>query len=455
MTLIIEGRAKSEDARSYRLIPFNVPDNTGRITVRYAFGEELEDTLNAGGGIIDIGIFDPRGAEFMGAGFRGWSGSARREFTISTDEATPGYMPGPIEAGTWQICLGLYEIDPNGCAYHVEIDLETGQQSGATFPELLKLSDAPRTDKRTANGWYKGELHCHTYNSDGDSPPAAIIAEAERIGLDFLAITDHNVLTQHIFTRTAETDLMLIPGMEVTTYRGHWNVWGDAGWLDFRVMTPDDLRRSMAEGIRHGFVVSCNHPKAYGPPWEFTDVTSFHTVEVWNGPWQIFNDQALAFWEDHLRAGRCYAIVGGSDTHFLQREHIAHLGTPTTFIHCEGDPSPAKLLGNLKQGHAFISDSPDGPQVYLSIDGIMVGETVTSQGEQLTVDVQVIAGKNTTLQLYNQNGMVLEQSVESDDWRGQMTLPAQDLDYVRAQISGDVEGEQRVRALTNPIFVEK
>ena len=36
---------------------------------------------------LDLGCIGP-------AGFRGWSGGARRSFVISADDATPGYLPG-------------------------------------------------------------------------------------------------------------------------------------------------------------------------------------------------------------------------------------------------------------------------------------------------------------------------------------------------------------------------
>ncbi len=39
-------------------------------------------------------------------------------------------------------------------------------------------------------------MHNHTYHSDGDSDPLDVVRAAEALGLDFLAITDHNVRSQ-------------------------------------------------------------------------------------------------------------------------------------------------------------------------------------------------------------------------------------------------------------------
>ena len=46
------------------------------------------------GAVIDIGC---EGA----SGWRGWSGGARRTFAITPTAATPGYVAGDLEPGTW------------------------------------------------------------------------------------------------------------------------------------------------------------------------------------------------------------------------------------------------------------------------------------------------------------------------------------------------------------------
>ena len=77
------------------------------------------------GNIVDIGLFDPRGAEFLTAkGFRGWSGGSLQAFTVAADEATPGYLAGPVQAGTWHVTLGLHQLAPEGCDYRVVVVIE-------------------------------------------------------------------------------------------------------------------------------------------------------------------------------------------------------------------------------------------------------------------------------------------------------------------------------------------
>lgn len=456
--IVIEGKAVEAETLSYRHLPFEVPSNTARIDVRYEYSAAIgSDPHLTGGNTVDIGIFDTRGTDFLTQSFRGWSGSARIQFYISTDSATPGYLPGPIQAGTWHICLGLYKVAPEGCTYTVTITLtqEVDNAQKAHFAPRLQLADTPRPDAQKSNGWYRGELHCHTQHSDGDATPEEIIAVAESLDLDFLAITDHNNSTHLAELNEINTRLMLIPGYEVTTYKGHWNIWGGQDWIDFRVLTPERMKKALQAAEEAGYLVSCNHPRPYGPAWEFEDVDDYACVEVWNGPWELFNQAALEFWEKRLRSGHKLVAVGGSDTHFLHREHIAKLGHPTTWIYCDDTPSPAKLLDNLRAGHVFISDSPDGPQVMISTGEAMMGDSIKrSMDEQLSLLVSARNAANLRLQIYNANGCMEERELNEPNADYEISINAGGTPYIRAQlVETDVEGGH-IRALTNPIYID-
>lgn len=46
-----------------------------------------------------------------------------------------------------------------------------------------------------AESWYKGNLHTHTLWSDGDAPPEVTVSWYKNHGYDFLALSDHNILS--------------------------------------------------------------------------------------------------------------------------------------------------------------------------------------------------------------------------------------------------------------------
>ena len=456
-TLVLEGRLTSDQTLTYPMLPFTVPPCTVRIDVRYSYSAAIGSAPHlTGGNTLDIGIFDPRGHTFNAEGFRGWSGSARSEFFIALYEATPGYLPGPLPAGRWHICLGAYKIAETGCQYRVEITLTAADaEPDSGFPPRLPLSPQPHSEAARERGWYRGELHCHTYHSDGDSDPLTVIRRAEALGLDFLAITDHNVLSHQVILASAQTRLMLIPGMEVTTYRGHWNVWGEGCWIDFRVQSALDMQTAVNAALQAGYVISSNHPRPFGPEWMYPEIVGFHCIEVWNGPWLLMNEVALNYWESRLQAGAKIAAVGGSDCHFHTREHYAQLANPTTFVYCAGLPSPAALLAGLRAGHAFLSESPTGPEVYIFAENVMMGDTLTTTSNAVKLEVSVRNACGKQLQIVTAAGVVQQFVIDDVEWKREIPLQVRSTPYIRAQVVSEGSDCLLIHALTNPIYIER
>ncbi|MED5265805.1 MAG: histidinol-phosphatase [Candidatus Neomarinimicrobiota bacterium] len=50
-------------------------------------------------------------------------------------------------------------------------------------------------ENREKYQWYKGNLHTHTFWSDGDAPPEITVNWYKNNGYDFLALSDHNILS--------------------------------------------------------------------------------------------------------------------------------------------------------------------------------------------------------------------------------------------------------------------
>jgi hypothetical protein len=145
-------------ANPYYYIPFDVPAGTTRIDVALAY-PKAEDS------IIDLGAFDPRDTGYpTPEGFRGWSGGARDNFFIATDDATPGYIHGEIQPGRWNIILGLYKVPVSGVDVSVTIALDA-------TPRKLAPQPVRTFPVRRKAGWHRGDLHCHTYHSDAEGSP--------------------------------------------------------------------------------------------------------------------------------------------------------------------------------------------------------------------------------------------------------------------------------------------
>ncbi|MBO0820696.1 MAG: PHP domain-containing protein, partial [Nocardiopsaceae bacterium] len=135
------------------------------------------------GAVLDLGCLGP-------SGFRGWSGGAREEFVIGAGAATPGYLPGEIEPGLWQVFLGLHQVPGDGVRYRVTAETLPGGWAADEHvaPIVPAGRPAPR-DLPAGPGrrWLAGDLHSHTVHSDGALTVPEVAALAVSRGLEFLA----------------------------------------------------------------------------------------------------------------------------------------------------------------------------------------------------------------------------------------------------------------------------
>jgi len=71
------------------------------------------------------------------------------------------------------------------------------------------------------------DLHVHTnFSKDGESSVEDILRQAEAVGLDVIAITDHDTTEGAKKALTCESPVLVIPGIEVSTKDGHLLVLG-------------------------------------------------------------------------------------------------------------------------------------------------------------------------------------------------------------------------------------
>ncbi|MFI5494212.1 CehA/McbA family metallohydrolase [Actinoplanes sp. NPDC051859] len=349
-------------------VPFEVPAGVNRISVRRTY-EPFVLVPGLLQNVLDIGIFG------VDDEFRGWSGGARDSFTVSASDATPGYLPGPITPGIWQVALGPIVVDPRGMDWEVEVTLEFGADGPAFVPTL-----APDWAAGRGPAWYRGDMHMHTVHSDGQGSPEQTVAAARARGLDFFVSTEHNTRSANqIWGAHAGEDLLIIGGEEVTTRHGHWLALGLAAdhWVDWRYAPGDGefVRHAAAVHAAGGLVVPA-HPSspARGSTWEF-GVEHVDALEVWNGPWTIDDVNSVRLWDGLLRAGRRLAAVGNSDAHGPDA-----VGQPQTVVFA-AELSRTAILAGLRAGRSYVADSA---QATLELTA-STGGRVAGPGESLPV----------------------------------------------------------------------
>ena len=211
------------------------------------------------------------------------------------------------------------------------------------------------------------------------------------LGLDFLAITDHNTTSQHRESDRWPDLITPIRGSEVTTFHGHLNCFGLHKAIDWRDAGRGGGAAAIADQAhRQDALISINHPSAFGDPWctgchwdfALVDYSTIDAIEVWNGRWAIpetANLGALAFWTDLLDAGLRPTGVSGTDSHSAEEDQYPAL--PMTYVHA-GDGSEGSILDGIRRGRVFLSSGPIVSFQARGSDGV----DVVLPGEHLPAD---------------------------------------------------------------------
>lgn len=160
----------------------------------------------------------------------------------------------------------------------------------------------------------KFDLHIHSNYSDGHASVAEIIDAAVHRGLDGIALTDHDnmrgIPAARKYIKERKLDLILIPGVEVTTSEGHLLVLG--------VEEPPKRKLSPEETIEAahtlGGIADVPHP--YHPFRNAIGrIPNADAVEVYNSK-HIFGLANGRAWVEARR--RHMPMVAGSDSHFAE-----------------------------------------------------------------------------------------------------------------------------------------
>lgn len=385
--IVLQGSITHADEWHYRMLPFQVPAGVERITVEFAYTEREKKTA------IDIGLFDP-------ARFRGWSGNDKRSFTISETDATPSYLNGPLPAGTWHLLLGIASIRAGVQAgYTANIYFST-QHNNALSAFSAALRPGP--------AWYRGDLHMHTAHSDGSCrsqlgkevpcPLFKTLEAASQEGLDFIAISDHNTTSHYEAERELAPyfdKLLLLRAREITTYKGHANLFGSDRFVNFRLGTAEvpNINSLLQKAQKTGGLLSINHPgrptgeQCIGCGWSPSPPADMHLVqaiEAINGKDADTPVSGIPFWEKQLNQGFHITGIGDSDSHHADAplDQFGAVGHPVTVVYATG-LSEAAILQGIRTGHVFV-DAEGSPDRALSFTG-MAGSQSATMGDTLTV----------------------------------------------------------------------
>jgi hypothetical protein len=349
---------------------------------------------------------------------------------------------------------------------------------------------------------YVGNLHMHTPYSDGESSHAQIAEAAINAGLDFVVVTDHNVLVQGVegYYSSGERRLLLLTGEEIHDQTrqpqvNHCLIYGVNQEIAQCASDPQGLIDAanaaggmafLAHPLDHA--IEWVHESAI--PWVDWEVQRYTGLEIWNymanfknyiqSPLtalrNVFNPEnavigpardVIARWDELLTAGHRVVGIGNSDAHgtTFQFGPLKKVVFPYEFVfRCVNTHilTTQAFTGSVTYDRELVFRAVREGRAHVGYDllGSTRGFRFSAHGKngQVTmgdsirvgagVTLQVLSPALSTIQLYHEGKIVME--VKD---REALTHTASKPGAYRVEVWRDYLGKPRCWILSNPIYV--
>ena len=240
--------------------------------------------------------------------------------------------------------------------------------------------------------FFKGNLHTHSTNSDGDYPPAEVIDRYYRAGYDFLTLSDH-FLERYGYPVTdtralRRDDFTTIIGAELHVSK----MLNDELWHVLAIgLPPDFAPPGEGEGIGSltrraadaGAFIGIVHPEWYGvTPDDAHVIDRAHAVEVYNHGSHVENDRGYGWGlcDILLNQGRRITGFATDDAHRMTYDAFGGW----TQVWAER-LDPDLILESLKAGRYYSSQGPEIHSIRIEDDEIHVAcspvAVISAQGK--------------------------------------------------------------------------
>ncbi|MCL5676617.1 MAG: CehA/McbA family metallohydrolase [Firmicutes bacterium] len=252
-----------------------------------------------------------------------------------------------------------------------------------------------------------GVIHCHSTFSDGFATVAEILQAAQRAGLQYLILTDHDTLAGRESGPGSPGQgyhggLLFLVGSEVSPPQNHYLSLGAVESPPSTLPLQEVIDRVTAAGglgfVAHPYDKGNRGLKVASYPWNDQAVTGYTGIEVWNffshllgealvpmrllgailAPYVLVRrpqPETLELW-DRIGQSRRVPGIGGTDAHGINRpllraplvvtNYTLMLRTIWTHVLLRQAPTGdwqqdgAALLEALAEGRAFLSSPSSG-----------------------------------------------------------------------------------------------
>jgi hypothetical protein len=278
--------------------------------------------------------------------------------------------------------------------------------------------------------WFKGNIHTHTTNSDGNMTPEQVCKRYKDAEYDFLAITDHGIMTDA--NALSGLGILMISGEEIcagSSNKGSYyhilglNLQEDLPLKDFqREENPQRVIDLIKE--QDGLAILA-HP--YWSELIFEDLYNlkgYSGVEVYNTTcdYTIGKGYSNVHWDDLLNMGKKILGFAVDDAHCLMK-HLLPLDICEAWINVKAASlTVPKIIDSIEKGLFYSSNGPELKDIKIDRETI---EVISSPVKSIAFISNGICGENNSVRegfieeaRFDIKGSEIYVRIEVTDWKG-------------------------------------
>ena len=289
--------------------------------------------------------------------------------------------------------------------------------------------------------WYKGNLHSHTTNSDGNYTPKEAVQEYKKLGYSFLCMSDHNLYSDYR-EELGEKDFLILPGVEAaavlfdtddTCIKVH-HMNGILGTSAMQKKAPKQYKHMdkveplvyygnwdgakvasdmIKELHSRGCFITYNHPIwSRVEAEEFISAEAFEILEIYNYNTQNESETGYdtTYWDVMLRKGQHVLADASDDNHnegifddafggyiVVKAKELTHDNIIEAILsgNYYSSSGPAIYSWGIKDQKAYITCS-EAERISFITDGFVgAGTTYVAENELLKKATFSLTGKET------------------------------------------------------------